>query len=96
MMFGAICKTYWAQKHNVDPKKIFVVSIMPCIAKKSEIHRPECFTGDLPDVDAVLTTREAGRLIKMYGMDDLDALEDELVVGTVDLSDIADHEEKVF
>ena len=78
MMFGAICKTYWAQKHNVDPKKIFVVSIMPCIAKKSEIHRPECFTGDLPDVDAVLTTREAGRLIKMYGMDDLDALEDEL------------------
>ena len=78
MMFGAICKTYWAKKHNVDPKKIFVVSIMPCIAKKSEIHRPECFTGDLPDVDAVLTTREAGRLIKMYGMDDLDALEDEL------------------
>jgi len=77
MMFGAICKTYWAEKHNVDPKKIFVVSIMPCIAKKSEIQRPECETGEYPDVDAVLTTREAGRLIKMYGMDDLDALPDE-------------------
>ncbi len=77
MMFGAIAKTYWAEKHNVDPSKIFVVSIMPCIAKKSEVHRPECKTGEYPDVDAVLTTREAGRLIKMYGMDDLDALEDE-------------------
>lgn len=77
MMFGAICKTYWAQKHNVDPSKIFVVSIMPCIAKKSEARRPECETGDYPDVDAVLTTREAGRLIKMYGIDELDALEDE-------------------
>lgn len=77
MMFGAICKTYWAEKHRIDPKNIYVVSIMPCIAKKSEIHRPECMTGDLPDVDAVLTTREAGRLIKMYGIDDLEALEDE-------------------
>ena len=77
MMFGAVAKTYWAEKHNVDPSKIFVVSIMPCIAKKSEAHRPECKTGEYPDVDAVLTTREAGRLIKMYGMNDLDALEDE-------------------
>ncbi len=77
MMFGAICKTYWAEKHHVDPSRIYVVSIMPCIAKKTEIHRPECETGDYPDVDAVLTTREAARLIKMYGMDDLDALEPE-------------------
>ncbi|MBQ3973612.1 MAG: iron hydrogenase small subunit, partial [Lachnospiraceae bacterium] len=77
MMFGAICKTYWAEKHNVDPSKIFVVSIMPCIAKKSEARKPELHTGEYQDVDAVLTTREAGRLIKMYGMDDLDALEDE-------------------
>ena len=77
MMFGAICKTYWAQRHNVDPSKIFVVSIMPCIAKKSEARKPELLTGEYQDVDAVLTTREAGRLIKMYGMDDLDALEDE-------------------
>ncbi|MBQ1390797.1 MAG: iron hydrogenase small subunit, partial [Firmicutes bacterium] len=44
-------------------------SIMPCTAKKSEIHLPENLTGDYPDVDAVLTTRECGRLIKMYGMD---------------------------
>ena len=77
MMFGAICKTYWAQRYNVDPSRIFVVSIMPCVAKKSEIHRPECHTGEYVDVDAVLTTREAGRLIKMYGMEDLEALEDE-------------------
>ena len=75
MMMGAILKTYWAEKHGVDPKDIFVVSIMPCIAKKSEIHLPENFTGDYPDVDAVLTTRECGRLIKMYGMD-LSELED--------------------
>lgn len=77
MMFGAICKTYWAKKHNVDPSRIYVVSIMPCTAKKSEIHRPENLTGEYQDVDAVLTTREASRLIKMYGMDDLEALEDE-------------------
>ena len=77
MMFGAICKSYWAKKHNVDPKNIYVVSIMPCIAKKSEIHREECRTTEFEDVDAVLTTREAARLIKMYGIDDLEALEDE-------------------
>ena len=47
------------------------------IAKKSEARKPELLTGEYQDVDAVLTTREAGRLIKMYGMDDLDALEDE-------------------
>ncbi len=77
MMVGAIAKTYWAKKHNVDPSRIYVVSIMPCIAKKSEIHRPECETGEYPDVDAVLTTREAARLIKMYGMEDLTYLDDE-------------------
>lgn len=77
MMFGAICKTYWAEKHHIDPKDIYVVSIMPCIAKKGEIHREENFTGEYQDVDAVLTTREAARLIKMYGIDDLDALENE-------------------
>lgn len=77
MMFGAVCKSYWAEKYHVDPKRIYVVSIMPCIAKKSEIHRPECNTSGIPDVDAVLTTREAARLIKMYGIEDLEALEDE-------------------
>ena len=75
MMFGAICKSYWAKNKGVDPKDIYVVSIMPCIAKKSEIQRPENKTADYVDVDAVLTTRECARLIKMYGVD-WDALED--------------------
>ena len=76
MMFGAICKTYWAQNKGIDPKDIFVVSIMPCIAKKSEMQRPECKTGEYRDVDAVLTTRECGRLIKMFGVE-WDELEDD-------------------
>ena len=53
----------------MNPKDIYVVSIMPCTAKKSEIHRPECMTQEYPDVDAVLTTRECGRLIKLFGID---------------------------
>ena len=69
MMFGAICKTYWAKNKGIDPKDIFVVSIMPCIAKKSEIQRPENHTGEYVDVDAVLTTRECARLIKMNGVE---------------------------
>ncbi|MBR3227161.1 MAG: [Erysipelotrichaceae bacterium] len=69
MMLGAMIKSHWAEKNNVDPKNIFNVSIMPCIAKKSEIQRPECNTAGLPDVDAVLTTRECARLIKLCGID---------------------------
>ena len=69
MMFGAIVKSYWAKQHGVDPKDIYVVSIMPCIAKKSEIMRPENKTAEYVDVDAVLTTRELGRLIKLYGIE---------------------------
>ena len=76
MMFGAIAKSYWAKRKGIAPQDIFVVSIMPCIAKKSEIHRPECKTADYVDVDAVLTTRECARLIKMYGID-WNELEDE-------------------
>ena len=76
MMMGAMLKSYWAEKNCVDPKNIYCVSIMPCIAKKSEIKRPECNTSGLPDVDAVLTTRECARLIKMFGIDFND-LEDE-------------------
>ena len=76
MMMGAMLKSYWAEKNGVDPKNIYCVSIMPCIAKKSEIKRPECNTSGLPDVDAVLTTRECARLIKMFGIDFND-LEDE-------------------
>ncbi len=76
MMFGAIAKSYWAKNKGVDPKDVFVVSIMPCIAKKSEIRRPENKTAEYEDVDAVLTTRECARLIKMYGVE-WDELEDE-------------------
>ncbi len=69
MMMGAMIKSYWAKRKGVDPKNIFNVSIMPCIAKKSEIHRPEDRTAGFLDVDAVLTTRECARLIKMFGID---------------------------
>ncbi|MBQ1356383.1 MAG: iron hydrogenase small subunit, partial [Solobacterium sp.] len=65
----AMIKSYWTQRKGVDPKNIYVVSIMPCIAKKSEIQRPECKTAEYVDVDAVLTTRECARLIKMFGID---------------------------
>ena len=64
MMEGAIIKTYFAQKHDLDPKNIFVVSIMPCSAKKYERQREQ-----MPnDVDAVLTTRELAKLIKRSGI----------------------------
>lgn len=67
-MEGAIFKTYYAEKNGIDPKDIFVVSIMPCTAKKYEKERPALTTNGLPDVDAVLTTRELGRLIKRAGI----------------------------
>lgn len=76
MMLGAIMKSYWAKRKGVNPKDIYVVSIMPCTAKKNEIMRPECKTTDYMDVDAVLTTRECARLIKMFGID-FRSLEDE-------------------
>jgi NADP-reducing hydrogenase subunit HndD len=67
-MFGAILKTYYAKKIGVDPKDMFVVSIMPCTAKKFEKTRPELSHDGLPDVDAVLTTRELGKLIRRAGI----------------------------
>ncbi|MBQ3755473.1 MAG: iron hydrogenase small subunit, partial [Clostridia bacterium] len=67
-MFGAILKSYYAKKIGVDPKDMFVVSIMPCTAKKFEKERPELSHDGLPDVDAVLTTRELGKLIKRAGI----------------------------
>ena len=63
-MFGAIIKSYYAQKFNVDPPKIYVVSVMPCIAKKYECTREEMEVDGLRDVDAVITTRELSRMIK--------------------------------
>jgi NADH-quinone oxidoreductase subunit G/NADP-reducing hydrogenase subunit HndD len=72
-MMGAIIKTYFAEKQGLDPKKIFSVSIMPCVAKKFEAKRPEMGRDGLSDIDAVLTTRELARMIHMRGLnlDDL-------------------------
>ncbi len=70
-MFGAIIKSYYAEKNNIDPKKIFVVSVMPCIAKKFERQRKEM----VEDVDAVITTRELARMIKQANINFVD-LED--------------------
>jgi len=68
-MFGALVKTYWAEKMGVDPSKIFSVSIMPCVAKKFEAARPEMNASGYQDVDLVLTTREIGRLFRMSSLD---------------------------
>ena len=75
-MFGAIVKSYYAEKNNINPQNIFVVSIMPCTAKKYEKEREEFVTGGLKDVDCVLTTRELGDLIKRSGIN-FTALPDE-------------------
>ncbi|MBF0315184.1 MAG: iron hydrogenase small subunit [Oligoflexia bacterium] len=68
-MLGAISKHYWAKKNGVDPKDVFMVSIMPCTAKKFEAKRPENFVDGIPDIDVVLTTRETAKLLKFYGVD---------------------------
>ncbi len=68
-MQGAVTKTYFAEKNDLDPKDIFVVSIMPCTAKKFEISRPEMGRDDYRDVDANLTTRELARMIRQAGID---------------------------
>lgn len=68
-MFGAVLKTYYAKQNNIDPKNIFVVSVMPCTAKKFEAGRPEMNASGYPDVDVVLTTRELARMIKEAGID---------------------------
>ncbi|MDD7214007.1 MAG: NADH-dependent [FeFe] hydrogenase, group A6 [Clostridia bacterium] len=67
-MFGAILKTYYAEKNGIKPEDMFVVSIMPCTAKKYEAQRPEMQNDGLRDVDAVLTTRELGKLIRRAGI----------------------------
>lgn len=69
MMLGALVKSYYAEKINVDPKKMFVVSIMPCTAKKFEISRDELMSDDMANVDAVLTTRELAAMIKESGIE---------------------------
>lgn len=68
-MFGSVVKKYYAKKLNKNPEDIFVVSIMPCVAKKFEAKRPEFVTGGVYDVDAVLTTVEAARMFKESSVD---------------------------
>ena len=74
-MFGALIKTYFAEKEKIDPAKIFVVSVMPCIAKKFERTRDDMQGAGYDDVDAVLTTRELARMIKQAHINFVD-LED--------------------
>ena len=68
-MFGAVAKTYFAEKIGKKPEDIFVVSVMPCTAKKYESQRPEMHSSGVRDVDVVLTTRELGRMIRQAGID---------------------------
>ncbi|MBE5934475.1 MAG: 4Fe-4S dicluster domain-containing protein [Lachnospiraceae bacterium] len=68
-MFGAITKTYYAEKMGIDPKNIVCVSVMPCTAKKFEIGRDDQDAAGVPDVDIAITTRELARLIKRVGLD---------------------------
>ena len=68
-MFGAVAKTYFAERIGRNPQDVFVVSVMPCTAKKYECQRPEMQASGAPDVDVVLTTRELGRMIKQAGID---------------------------
>lgn len=67
-MFGAVVKTYYAEKLGRDPKDIVSVSIMPCTAKKYEINRDEQAAAGVPDVDITITTRELSRMIKQAGI----------------------------
>jgi iron-only hydrogenase group A len=68
-MLGAVIKSHFAERAQLDPARIFSVSIMPCTAKKFEASRGEMLRNELADVDAVLTTRELAQLIRMHGIE---------------------------
>ncbi len=68
-MFGALIKSYFAEKYGIDKNKICIVSVMPCIAKKYECSREEMEVDGVRDVDYVLTTRELARMIKQANLD---------------------------
>jgi len=85
MMVGALAKSYYAGKLNMDPKDMFVVSVMPCTAKKFEIARPEMQNNGLPNVDAVITTRELVHMLREAGID-FASLEDSQFEGPLGLS----------
>ncbi|WP_373897862.1 NADH-dependent [FeFe] hydrogenase, group A6 [Haloimpatiens sp. FM7315] len=82
-MFGAVAKTYLAEKLNLDPKNIVVVSIMPCIAKKYEAKRKEMGRDGMQDVDIVITTREFSQMIKEAGINfgELEGMEFDSILG---------------
>ncbi len=67
-MFGAILKNYYCQKTGIDPKDLYVISVIPCTAKKFEVGREEQKEAGLQYVDIALTTRELGRMIKSAGI----------------------------
>lgn len=85
MMMGALCKSFFAEKINVDPKDMFVVSVMPCTAKKYEITRPEMVNNGVANVDAVVTTRELARMIKDAGVN-FNGLDDGIMDNPLGLS----------
>jgi len=68
-ILGALIKTYYAKKTGISAEKIFVVSIMPCTAKKLEVLRPELRVNNLLTIDAVLTTREMGKMLREFGIE---------------------------
>ncbi len=68
-MFGALIKTYYAQKRKIDPAKIVSVALMPCSAKKFECNRPEMVDSGFKDIDFGLTTRELAKMIHEAGID---------------------------
>lgn len=68
-MFGALAKSYYAENAKIDPRKMFVVSVMPCTAKKYECEREEMCVDGIKDVDAVITTRELAKMIKQASID---------------------------
>lgn len=77
MMLGAMVKSVYAEAKGIAPRDIYVVSIMPCVAKKGEKQRAENKTSPYQDVDAVLTTRELAKLIKMFGINFRDLKDDD-------------------
>ncbi len=68
-MFGAIAKSYYCEKNNIDPKKVFSVALMPCVAKKREAVREELRNDDMANIDAVLTVKEFSIMLKRHGVD---------------------------
>jgi len=76
-MFGALVKTYYAEKFNIDPEKIVSISVMPCTSKKTEANRPEMEVDGLRDVDFSLTTRELGDMIKQARINFLNLADEE-------------------